>query len=375
MRKSKFKFPKPNISPLQESMTEMVGGVAEFWDNFKSGKILKQVGIKFFLGYLLFLYVFPQVENWVTHAFQNSMLTGIVKLLGVVSICMIPINYFLPTAYLYKKSIDSEYSYAEQFFCFISQSLVHFFIMEISSPSPSLDGGVATGHVTIFLTAIFWSAWCHYRLQGARRKIWTMDDKNIYQATWCICGVEMLLVARNIFAYVFTINAWFDYILYAIMILSYVGGLYLIKKRLVYHHIKPFIIIIGINLVLQFMIAQSSSIANVFLYLNGNSLSKLLPSGMIVLVSVNSLLRDLQLRSASGSGSTSTSKEDLASSLTMVGLIVGSLVFYYSQQNAWYMLLQYCIVLWNLSDVMNLATESKSTTANLVRRWIQQHNT
>ena len=372
MRGTRLKTQRPNISPMQELMGETFGKVGDFWEKFK------KINIKFFIGYLLFLYTLPQFLSWATPAASETMLTVVVKICSLFLITLLPFQHFMPIEQLYKKSSDPGYSYVEQFFSYISHSVFHMFVVEIFVSDNNRGNNLLT-----LIVGIFWCTWSHYRLQGSRRNKLSMDDKNIYWLTWGICIMELIFVIREIIhwwlvatntGHIATLDAAID----SLAMIVYAVGICLIcfqQNKLAWRHVQPFVIILSMHFLIQVLITYSSGVENLILHLNGGKKEKLLPSGMLVMVFINSLFRDIKLRSENAEKKKHQSSSSITAAATstigaviMAGMIVGSLIFYYSQQNIWYFILQYCIILWNLSDIVQFANESKSGAANMMRQ-------
>lgn len=367
----RLKSQRPNISPMQELMGETFGKVGDFWEK------IKKINIKFFISYLLFLYVLPQFLSWQSSTGSSgTMLTGIVKSCSLLLIGLLPLQHFMPTEELYKKSSDPGYSYLEQFFSFISHSVFHMFVMEV----------FVGNHLLTLLAGIFWCAWSHYRLQGSRRKKLSTEDGNIYWFTWGICVMELVLVIREIIHWCYVGRGdgtgggpVIDTMIDGGAMITYAVGIILVfgsstqQKKLVWSHMQPFVIIISMHLLIQVLITCSSGVEALLLHLNEGRKGKLLPSGMLVMIFINSLFRDLKLKNEDAQRQqkhqpNSSFAASTVNSVIIAGMIVGSLVFYYSRQNIWYLGLQYCIVIWNLADIVQFANESKSGAANMMRR-------
>lgn len=364
----------PNISPLQELMGEQFGKLGEVWQQFK------KIDFKFFIGYLLLLYTLPQFLSWMTSWFTNTsnpsnavFATGIVKLLALLAACLLPSHHYQPLEVLYKKRSSPEYSYVEQLFSYVSHSVVHMFIMEVL-PSDA-------NFLLILLTGIFWCAWSHYRLQGSCRKKLSVEDGNIYWLTWGICALEALFVVREIggtlwISSAVSVTRAFSVvraIMDAAAMIAYGVGIAWTTKKLVWHHMRPLVGIVCLHFLIQVLVVCSNSVEQLLLHLNGGMRGKLLPSGMLAMVFLNSLLRDIKLSNENQATAKRAGQKEsaavvsVANSLITAGMIMGSLIFYYSQQNIWYLALQYCILLWNLADLLEYANTSHSGIATIIR--------
>ena len=147
MKKSRLKTRKPNISPIQEVIGEMFGKVGDVWEKFK------KINFKLLATYLVLLYVLPQFFSWLS----SGTTLIVAKSLSMLLVVKLPLEYFLPTEQLYRKSSDPQYSYVEYFFLYLSHSVFHLFVMEVFGGAGSL-----LGFLTGFLV-------CVVALPAARR--------------------------------------------------------------------------------------------------------------------------------------------------------------------------------------------------------------
>ena len=362
-KRANFSHPVANITPEQESVGQVIGPAMGILDDWKSGKLFGPLGLKFFVQYIILLYTLPKFFSWEEQFPYGETVSRVSKVLTiVVGFFLLPQNYYIPNQNLYLKSKSCIYSYAEQLVYLLSHMITHFFALEVFGTSFTNS----TGNLVLFSCAIFWCIWGHYRLQNARENVRRPQDVYISIGCYTISVIEGVLIFLNIFR---SPDVFLIVLQWCILILYISGILFIAAQRLVFAHIKPLMIIVASHCFIQLSVcALFSDRPTSILW------KKLLPSGMLIQLLANSLLRDLKLLSKAENEEASVSNaatdlSKLPAFLTVLAIFFNSFIFYYSTDNIFYGALQYCILLWNLADIMTFAMSHRGLLSNLYRRF------
>jgi hypothetical protein len=304
---------------------------------------------------------------------------------------VLPYEFYLPTEEIYRVETDNKYSsYVKQFLDCVSHCILHIFMIDNFGTSALASKTSGSDRLLTLCCGLFWTTWCHARLQGSRKKRISEHDGIVSEMSWGMIILEASIIIRGTIIHsCFGSSAIFDNILNCSAILIYLFGTFFIvnknnnnmKKKITSlktEHLNPFIIITLVHLSLQFMMMVLGN--------NGANADAGATSvvGMMVMIFINSLFCDLKLKNEEVNGNQAgNSQHDgltslrkglggkkkknlkkqiekdeqfLISSTSTNGLMIfGTLlissVFYYSHHNFWYFTLQYFLVLINLSDI------------------------
>ncbi len=330
------------------------------------------------------------------------------------------------TPLLYLKSDDDRYSYFEQMIYFMIHSVLHYWGL-VNSVCTTYGGHgthAAVGNLTSILSMVYWTSFGIYRLQSARRNRIVEVDSFIFWFTRVIMWCEFALVLLNLFSFPTVIVAQ------GFMIALYLMGtlLALLGAKTRVQHLGFFGVVMVLHAFIQFLTAFRSTSDVTIRLLNiiggaassasaGSSVAStsnlsLLPSGMLVTVAWICLLKDCILRetessshvrnyptedsdivsstipsSKTGKGKITKTRSEqleearqlrekkikaeqvgtLTPALANTGLLFGSLAFYYSQHNGWYLFLFTCAFFSVAVDAIICLNSSNGDVAKLAK--------
>ena len=135
-----------NVTPAQESMSEIFVEVINYWERYRSGQLLSGLSIKFIFQYLLLLYILPQFVNWIG-SLSNSygyLFSIIFRVFTCVGLLFVPRELYIPNKFFYRKSSHGNYSYIEQVICLIVYVVTRIFTMEYFTFSSGINRHVSS---------------------------------------------------------------------------------------------------------------------------------------------------------------------------------------------------------------------------------------
>jgi hypothetical protein len=318
-----------NTSGFGNLLTVAFGEFGTFWEK------LKVIDFRKFIYFLLSLCVISSISSWIDNIFAKVLVNAAFKTISLgLMAAFFPYEYYLPVEKLYLVEKDKRYeSYAAQLVYSICHALFHTFLMETSNNKNGLLS---------LSTGVFWVCWCHNRLQGSRKKRLGSADKTISQITWLISIIELVLIFRGIIIHTIVGPVpIIDLMIDVGTIVTYGFGIFILfsaGQLQITNHLMPFFWITIVHAIIQ-------------LILFAIGVKSKLNSSVASMIYLNSLLRDLKLKSEP-LGSTKRLRVDTSMDNFIVFLMAAvSLIFYYSQNLLWFLLLQYLILMMNLSDV------------------------